>query len=140
MAQATSATANTAKSESLPAAASAPATISVGIAGTGTPICSTRTLAKTIASPYWLMSEARSLVIRSLTLLEELELHSASDCARCGIENPFQDDCATLRGQAVAQPVLRRRMGGATGDDRRRTHAPLARRSEGLVAAHLLRA
>src|SRR6185295_6331702 len=38
--------------ESCPLAASAPATISVGTAGTGSPICSTSTLKNTIATPW----------------------------------------------------------------------------------------
>src|SRR5258706_1630865 len=140
MAQAMSATANTAASESRPLAASAPATISVGIAGTGNPICSMKTLAKTIARPYWPTSEARSWGIRSLTWFEELELHSASDAPAAELKIHPQDDRAILRRQAVAEPVLRRGMGGASRHDRRRTHAPLAGRVEWLVAAHLFRA
>src|SRR4051794_13849972 len=38
--------------ESCPLAASAPATISVGTAGTGSPTCSTSTLKNTIATPW----------------------------------------------------------------------------------------
>src|ERR1700756_1313022 len=60
--QARSATANTATSDSLPSTAKAPATTSVGIAGIGNPICSMNTLPKTIASPYALTREERSLL------------------------------------------------------------------------------
>src|SRR5262245_30675118 len=62
MTQASTAIANTATIDSLPPAANAPATTSVGIAGTGIPICSTKTFANTTASPYWLTREARSFV------------------------------------------------------------------------------
>src|SRR5882762_810600 len=46
------ATPKIAKGESSPSAASAPATMSVGIAGIGMPSCSSSTFAKTSASPY----------------------------------------------------------------------------------------
>ena len=49
-------------SESFPSRASAPATISVGSAGIGIPICSTSTFAKTSAMPYC-VTYATSLVI-----------------------------------------------------------------------------
>src|SRR6266568_1525322 len=52
MLHATNATPNIAQAESSPSAASAPATISVGAAGIGRPICSSSTFAKTNASPY----------------------------------------------------------------------------------------
>ena len=48
---ASSATSTTASSGSLPPAASAPATISVGTAGTGTPACSISTLKNTTSRP-----------------------------------------------------------------------------------------
>src|SRR5260221_11772457 len=49
---ATKAAPNTAGPDRLPWAASAPATISVGTAGSGRPTCSSSTLAKTSATPY----------------------------------------------------------------------------------------
>src|ERR1700730_16682998 len=52
MAQAMNATANSANAEIFPSAANAPATISVGSAGIGRPICWMRTFANTSARPY----------------------------------------------------------------------------------------
>src|SRR6266852_1433821 len=52
MKQAANATPNTAAGESWPPAASAPATISVGTAGTGRPACSTSTLMKISSKPW----------------------------------------------------------------------------------------
>src|SRR5258706_12425517 len=49
---ATKAKPNTARGESSPSAARAPATMSVGTAGIGSPSCSSSTFAKTSASPY----------------------------------------------------------------------------------------
>ena len=49
--EAAKATPKTAGADSVPSTASAPATISVGIAGSGTPSCSSSTLAKINASP-----------------------------------------------------------------------------------------
>src|SRR5439155_8060661 len=49
---ATNATPNAAKGENSPSAESAPATMSAGTAGIGSPSCSSNTFAKTSASPY----------------------------------------------------------------------------------------
>src|SRR6266705_4289249 len=65
MLHATNATPNIAQAESSPSAASAPATISVGAAGIGRPICSSSTFAKTNASPYCAIR--RFICSRSLT-------------------------------------------------------------------------
>src|SRR5262245_27888272 len=54
--QAANATPNVARAEIFPSTASAPATTSVGTAGTGRPTCSTSTLPNTRSSPYWAMS------------------------------------------------------------------------------------
>ncbi len=52
----------TANAESWPIALSAPATISVGMAGSGNPARSARTLAKISASPYWAISSATAIL------------------------------------------------------------------------------
>src|ERR1700682_2389978 len=52
MAQATNATANSANGEIFPSTANGPATISVGSAGIGRPICCMSTFANTSARPY----------------------------------------------------------------------------------------
>src|SRR6266480_1067079 len=52
---ATNATPNAARGENSPSAESAPATTSAGIAGIGSPSCSSSTFAKTSTSPYCAM-------------------------------------------------------------------------------------
>src|SRR6267143_520826 len=61
---ATNATPNTARGGNCPSAESAPATTSAGIAGIGSPSCSSSTFAKTSASPYCAIR--RSMGSRSL--------------------------------------------------------------------------
>src|SRR6266478_3841328 len=58
IAQAMNATANSASAEIFPSAANAPATISVGSAGIGRPICCMSTLANTSARPYCVIKPA----------------------------------------------------------------------------------
>src|ERR1700740_754600 len=96
MTHAASATAKTATRESLPPDASAPATTRVGIAGTGMPICSTNTLAKTTARPYWGTREVRSLGIG----YTDLRLH-------CPIIGDGVAETKPELGYAPAFPPLR---------------------------------
>src|SRR5208283_3882124 len=58
--------------------------------------------------------------------------------ARIALSRP--DHERPLLRRALAQRLLRRRVGGAADDDRRRSVSALAGSSEGLAAAHLLRA
>src|SRR5215468_9672021 len=107
--QATSATTNTATIDNLPPAANAPATTSVGMAGTGIPICSTKTFANTMGSPSWLTADPRSLVVGAL--FDEVGLHSASEAPAAERKQGDPDDRAARR-QAVAEYLFRRGMGG----------------------------
>src|SRR6185436_12525624 len=80
--QAANATANSALSDSLPCAARAPATTSVGTAGSGRPTCSSSTLTKTSASPY--CATRRTISVKSapelaLAPLEELVVHADAE-------------------------------------------------------------
>src|SRR5258706_258136 len=106
---ATNATPNTARGESSPSAASAPATTSAGTAGIGSPNCSSSTLAKTSASPY---SVIRAFM-RSRSLARE-----APDHAPVALGGP-------------AMRVVRRMRPGAAHCD----HVPAPRPA--LVALHI---
>src|SRR5262245_5917093 len=66
MVQAANAAPKVAQAEIFPSTASAPAMISVGTAGTGSPICSSSVLAKTSSSPYWAMSRLTSCTLQRL--------------------------------------------------------------------------
>src|SRR5712692_8604568 len=66
MTQPMNATPNSASAESLPSAASAPAMTSVGIAGSGRPICSSSTFANTSASPCCVISRTICCMVRPL--------------------------------------------------------------------------
>src|SRR5262245_60308918 len=71
--QAAKAAPKVAQAEIFPSTASAPATTSVGIAGTGRPICSISTLAKTSSSPCCAMSRVISCTIPGARLARRLE-------------------------------------------------------------------
>src|SRR3989442_1753 len=114
MLHAANATPNIAQAESSPSAASAPATISVGAAGIGRPICSSSTFAKTNASPYCAIR--RFICSRSLA-------RKAPDHAPIALGGPARRalnaarrgawrSCAgpgTLAGQPAEAPAVLRR-------------------------------
>src|SRR6266581_4774880 len=135
---ATNATPNTARGESSPSAASAPATTSAGTAGIGSPICSSSTFEKTSASPYSVIRR----FMRSRSLARE-----APDHPPVALGGPAIRVVGRMRPRAAhgdhvlapraALPALRihqRRPGGRTAFERHRAHfdPPLQ-----LARAHL---
>src|SRR6266568_4599238 len=120
MLHATNATPNIAQAESSPSAASAPATISVGAAGIGRPICSSSTFAKTNASPYCAIRR----FICSRSLARKAPDHApvapggparARSSAGCGPARRMAIMCGTawiprtLAGQPAEAPAVLRR-------------------------------
>src|SRR5439155_18709799 len=114
---ATKATPNAARGENSPSAESAPATTSAGIAGIGSPSCSSSTFAKTSASPY-------CAIRRSM---------GGSECCDCRATSRAIAE-ALASGAAEGPAVLRRPLPGLLVD----TPGPEDQRA--LAARHRLAA
>src|SRR5882672_5791883 len=139
---ATKATPNTARGESSPSAASAPATTSVGTAGIGRPSCSNSTFAKTSASPY----SAISRFMRSRSVARKAPDHApvalggpaVSVVRRMRPGTAHCDHVLAPRPALLTLGIQQRRLGGRTAFERHRAHfdqpLQLARAQLELVA------
>src|SRR5712664_1445499 len=123
---ATKATPNTAKDESSPSAARAPATTSVGIAGIGRPSCSSSTFANTSASPY----SAISRFMRARSVARKAPDHApvalgwpaVNTVSRMRLGAAHCDHVLAPRPAFLALGIQQRRLGGGTAFERHRAH------------------
>src|SRR3954464_7065480 len=128
---------NTEEAESWPLAASAPATISVGTAGTGSPTCSTSTLKNTIATPWRATRSTRPSIHEEYRATyrepdRRLGAGGTSACIRrrgrehAGTRGRGSKEMAPSAGDAARCPGAQdgRVVHSACRFDRRRTHAP----------------
>src|SRR6267143_1295860 len=120
------ATPKIAKGESSTSAASAPATTSAGIAGIGSPSCSSSTFAKTSASPYSVIRR----FMRSRSVARKAPDHApvalggpaVSVVRRMRPGAAHCDHVLALRPALLALGIQQRRLGGRTAFERHRAH------------------
>src|SRR5258708_34607332 len=123
---ATKATPNTAKDESSPSAARAPATTSVGIAGIGRPSCSSSTFANTRASPY----SAIRRFMRARSVARKAPDHAPVALGGAAVSVPRRmrpgaahcDHVLAPRPAPLALGIQQRRHGGRTAFERHHAH------------------
>src|SRR5258708_4157475 len=123
---ATKATPNTAKDESSPSAARAPATTSVGIAGIGRPSCSSSTFANTSASPY----SAIRRFMRARSVARKAPDHAPVALGGPAVSVPRRmrsgaahcDHVLAPRPALLALGIQQRRHGGRTAFERHHAH------------------
>src|SRR5712692_11097910 len=139
---ATNATPNAARGENSPSAESAPATTSAGIAGIGSPSCSSSTFAKTSASPYSVIRR----FMRSRSIARKAPDHApvalggpaVSVLRRMRPGAAHYDHVLAPRPALLALGIQQRRLSGRTAFERHRAHfdppLQLARAQLELVA------
>src|SRR5438128_3679007 len=123
---ATKATPNTARGESSPSAARAPATTSAGTAGIGRPSCSSSTFAKTRASPY----SAIRRFMRSRSVARKAADHApvalggpaVSVVRRMRLGAAHRDHVLAPRPALLALGIQQRRLCGRTAFQPHRAH------------------